>query len=51
MAKFEVHLAPKPGTIGGNVQTIVEANDPFQAKQLAQAQYGSGYRVIAHYSA
>lgn len=51
MAKYEIHLAPKPGTIGGNVKTIVEANNPFQAIAMAQAQYGSGYKVIAHYGA
>lgn len=51
MAKYEIHLAPKPGTKGSNVRTVIEANDPFTARSMAEAQYGSGYRVIAHYGA
>ena len=46
MYTYEVRLAPKPGTNGGNLSTQIRANSDSEARLLAAAQY-LGYRCEA----
>ncbi len=43
MTKYEIFLAPKPGTRGSNIKVVIEAQSAFQAEDIAEAQYGSNY--------
>ena len=45
MKTYKVVLNPKPGTNGGTQTVTVEAADKAKAQHLAEAQYGSKYRV------
>lgn len=42
---YTVVLHPKSGTTGGTVTTTVSASDKAKAQKLAEAQYGSKYKV------
>ncbi len=42
---YKVVLHPKPGTTGGTRTTTVQASDKAKAQSLAEAQYGSMYKV------
>jgi hypothetical protein len=46
MQTYQVRLAPRPGTNGGNLTTEVRANSEAEARLLAGAQY-PGYQVEA----
>jgi hypothetical protein len=43
--QYKVVLNPKPGTTGGTISTSISASDKAKAQKLAEAQYGSKYRV------
>jgi hypothetical protein len=43
--QYKVVLNPKSGTIGGTISTSISASDKAKAQKLAEAQYGSKYRV------
>ena len=45
MKKFKVILSPKPGTTGGTQLITIDAKDKSQAERLAEAQYGSRYKI------
>ena len=42
---YQVVLSPKPGTTGGTQLTTINAKDKPQATRLAEAQWGSKYKV------
>jgi hypothetical protein len=42
---YKVVLHPKNGTTGGTRMTTVQASDKARAQSLAEAQYGSRYKV------
>lgn len=48
MIKYKIYLSAKPGTIGGNISVIIESSNSIIARQMAEAQYGSKYRVMSH---
>ena len=48
MERYEFFLVSRPDTRGGNVKVIIEANSVFQAREMAEAQYGDKYRVSSH---
>jgi hypothetical protein len=48
MTKYEFFLGSKPGTQGGNTKVIIEADNVFKARDMAEAQYGSKYRILSH---
>ena len=45
MKTYQVVLSPKPGTTGGTQLTTINAKDKPQATRLAEAQWGSKYKV------
>ena len=45
MKTFKVVLHPKPGTSGGTQLITIDAKDKSQVTRLAEAQYGSMYKV------
>ena len=44
MHTYEVRLSPRPGTGGGNITVVIQADSEMEARQIAQAQY-QNYRV------
>ena len=48
MERYEFFLVSKPDTRGGNIKVIIEADHVFQAREIAEAQYGNKYRVASH---
>jgi hypothetical protein len=45
MKTYKVVLHPKPGTNGGTQTVTIDAKDKPQAERLAEAQWGSKYKV------
>ena len=43
MTKYEIFLVPKPGVMGGSIKVVIEAQNAFQAEEIAEAQYGTKY--------
>ena len=45
MKTYKVVLSPKSGTSGGTINVTVQANDKAKAQNIAEAQYGSKYKI------